>query len=326
MQQENSAEFSCEESSARVCSGSSQPSHGAMFYRGAVWVVVYLLGIAFPLLLLMVGVVPKGGGFWWDFSMGLGFAGLAMLCLQFVLTARFRRLASPFGMDIIYFFHRWAAIGAVLLLALHYAIIRIGYRDVLGPGNPLAAPWYMTSGRVALIIFLLILATSLWRKLFRIEYDLWRLCHGLLATLGVAFAMLHIQGVGYYTSSAPRQIIWSGYSLVWILILFYIRVLKPWILVRRPYRIVNIKEERGRSWTLTLAPSGNHSLKFAPGQFAWLSLGTSPFRAREHPFSFSGSAENPQQLQFTIKELGDFTRTIKNFKTGDIAYVDAPNA
>ena len=49
-------------------------------HRGAgavAWIALYLLLAAFPLLLLLLGPVPKGGGRWWDFSMALGFAGLA---------------------------------------------------------------------------------------------------------------------------------------------------------------------------------------------------------------------------------------------------------
>lgn len=273
----------------------------------------------------MAGDVPKGGGFWWDFSMGVGFAGLAMLGLQFVLTARFRRVTAPFGTDIIYFFHRWAAIGAVLLILVHYAIVKFAYADVLGAANLLKAPLHMTAGRLALILFLGILVSSILRKQLHIEYDRWRLWHGVLAVIAVALAIFHIQGVGYYTASVSRSVLWQGYTLAWLLILLYIRVIKPLGLKRKPYRITSVKPERASSWTVTVAPEGNHLLRFAPGQFAWLTLGSSPFRAEEHPFSFSGSAEQVPQLQFTIKALGDFTRTIGNFKPGDIAYVDAPH-
>jgi predicted ferric reductase len=45
--------------------------------------------------------------------MGLGFGALALAGLQFALTARFRRMTHPFGVDIIYLFHRYLAIGAL---------------------------------------------------------------------------------------------------------------------------------------------------------------------------------------------------------------------
>lgn len=49
-----------------------------------------------------------------------------------------------------------------------------------------------------------------------------------------------------------------------------------------------------------------------------------PGTLKEHPFSFSSSASSQNNLEFTIKQLGDFTRTIKHTKVGDIAYLDGP--
>jgi predicted ferric reductase len=46
---------------------------------------------------------------------------------------------------------------------------------------------------------------------------------------------------------------------------------------------------------------------------------------REHPFSVSSSPElAPGRIELTIKELGDFTRTIGATAAGDRAYVDGP--
>jgi predicted ferric reductase len=91
-----------------------------------------------------------------------------------------------------------------------------------------------------------------------------------------------------------------------------------------PYRVTDVRAERGRSWTLTLEPNGRPRLEFSPGQFAWLTLRASPFQAREHPFSIASSAAPDRPLEFTIRELGDFTRTIGATRPGETAYVDGP--
>lgn len=288
------------------------------------WAGLYLLLAAFPLLVLLIGPLPGGGGRWWDFAMGLGFAGLAVMGLQFVMTARFRRATAPFGIDIIYYFHRWIAVGGLGLILAHCVILRVLYPDALGPVNPRDASMHMTAGRAALALFVLIVATSLWRKQFGIEYDRWRWGHALMAVAAVVLAVTHIEGVGYYTNAGWKQVVWGAYSMLWIVLLAYVRVVKPWMLLRRPYTVVDVRAEHGHAWTLTLEPAGSHSMKFRPGQFAWLTLGASPFAAREHPFSFSGSAEEPRKLEFTIRELGDFTRTIGDTKAGETAYVDGP--
>ena len=74
--------------------------------RGAVWVVVYLLFILAPLFALLAGSWPPERGFWTEFSVALGYSGLAMMGLQFGLTARSRYVTKPWGEDVIYHFHR----------------------------------------------------------------------------------------------------------------------------------------------------------------------------------------------------------------------------
>lgn len=293
--------------------------------RGAAWIAAYIIFAAFPLLVLLTGNMPKGGGFWWDFAMALGFGGLAIMGLQSALTARFRRATAPFGVDIIYYFHRWVAVGALALLVAHYVILRGRYGSALGPTNPLEAAWHMTAGRAALLLFAVLIVSSLWRKNLRLEYDRWRIAHAVMAVAAVTLAITHVWGAGHYTRAAWKGALWSGYSLLWVLVVAYVRVLRPWSLWRTPYRVEAVRQERGRAWTVTVAPQGHAGLRFSPGQFAWLTLRASPFRAKEHPFSFSGSAADPPKLEFTIKELGDFTRTIRDVRVGERAYVDGPH-
>lgn len=52
------------------------------------WITVYLLLVLAPLIVLNIGEVPPGSGFWWDFSMALGFAGMAIMYMS--LTAEQR--------------------------------------------------------------------------------------------------------------------------------------------------------------------------------------------------------------------------------------------
>jgi predicted ferric reductase len=290
-----------------------------------LWVAAYVALVVFPLLVLLGGRLPRGGGYAWDFAMALGFGGLAMLALQSVLTARFRRATAPFGIDIIYYFHRWAAVAAVALVLGHYGILRVRFSEAVGSANPMVAPWSMTAGRVALVLFVVLVVSSLWRKTFRIEYDHWRAWHAVLAVSAVLLAMAHIWGVRHYTAATWKGVVWGAYTGMWVLVVGYVRIARPFSLLRRPYRVADVRREHGRSWTVALRPERHGGFRFSPGQFAWLTLRASPFRAKEHPFSMASSANNPEMIEFTIKELGDFTRGIGNVKPGEIAYLDGPH-
>jgi len=64
---------------------------------------------------------------------------------------------------------------------------------------------------------------------------------------------------------------------------------------------------------------------FLAGQFAWIKRGDSFFTLREHPFSFSSSAKHHKRVEFSIKELGDFTSTIRDVPIGTCACLDGPH-
>jgi predicted ferric reductase len=294
--------------------------------RAAVWIGLYLLLVLAPQAVLLFGEVPPGRGFWWDLSMSFAFAGVAMFGVQFALTSRMRRLSAPFGIDIIYLFHRYLAWIALGLVATHFAILWVGYTERLGPTiNPLVAPWELTAGRAALVLFALAVVTSQWRKQLRLEYGLWRYLHVALATLGFAAAIAHVVGVGYLTAAPAKRALWLALSALWVLLVVWVRVARPWSLLRAKWRVVEVRPERNDSWVLSLEPVGHGGLRrFLPGQFAWVTLRASPFALREHPFSIVSAPEDLPRVSFAIKALGDFTEGIKDISPGETAYVDAP--
>jgi predicted ferric reductase len=292
--------------------------------RASAWVLAYLLLVSFPLLVLLVAPRPPGLGLWWDLALALGFSGLAVMGAQFGLTARFRRAASPFGIDIVYYFHRWMAVAGIGLLLAHWAVFRVSAPEALGPSAPWSAPGYMSAGRGALLLFALLALSSLFRKALRIEYDRWRVLHAVLAVAAVLLALWHVVGAGTYTSTLWERGWLIAYAAGWLSLVVYIRVVRPWRVRDAPYRVVGVRPERGRTWTLTLEPVGHPGFRFSPGQFAWLTLGASPFRAKEHPFSIASSAAPGRPLELTIRELGDFTSRIGTTAVGETAYVDGP--
>ncbi|MEX2473054.1 MAG: ferredoxin reductase family protein [Gemmatimonadota bacterium] len=293
---------------------------------GLIWSFAYVALIVAPLVVLGSGlVVARGAGWWFDFSMGLGFGALALMGGQFLLTARFRRATAPFGMDVLYMLHRWLAVVGLLLVVAHYAILRVAYPRTLEPAWPGSAPFHMTAGRLALAIFVVLAASSLWRKAFGISYDRWRIAHIVLAVAGMVLAFVHVVGVGYHSGLFWTRIVLDLFMGSLIVIVAYVRVMKPIALTARPYRVTEVSPVRGRCWRLRLEPQGHDGFRFEPGQFVWISLGRSPLRAQEHPFSISGSAERAPALELTIKELGDFTGTIGKTEIGTVAYVDGPH-
>lgn len=243
---------------------------------------------------------------------------------MFVLTARFRHAAAPFGIDLIYYFHRWIALVSFVFIVAHPVILVFLEPDLLDDLRPSAISWYMLAGVTSIAALTALMVTSLWRQKLRIHYDAWRIWHALFAIAALVLAIVHIEGVGNYVSSPWKRVLWATISACCLALLFYVRLIKPLVLLRHPYRVEQVVQERGDAWTLVLQPEGHSGFTFMPGQFAWLTLRDSPFALKEHPFSISSSAMQPQTIHFTIKELGDFTRGIKEVSPGQTAYLDGP--
>ncbi len=294
------------------------------FISGLLWIFLYILITFSPLLILLIGSRPAGREFWRDLSVGLGFCGFAMLGLQFVLTARIKTIKAPFGSDIVYFFHHKVSQVMFFLIALHPILLFIFDPQSLRLLNLVKAPWAARFGVSAVLSMGLLIALSIWRKKIKLEYDRWRIWHGILATAGMALAMIHIELRGYYLNTLWKQLFWGAYGVFWIGVMAWVRVIKPFILLRRKYVVEAVIPERGNAYSLVLKAERHLGFKFHPGQFAWITLWDSPFQDHEHPFSISSSAAHRDRLTFTIKELGDFTGRIKQATVGQYVYVDGP--
>ncbi|MDP2757250.1 MAG: ferric reductase-like transmembrane domain-containing protein [Desulfurivibrionaceae bacterium] len=293
-------------------------------YYGILQIGVYLFLAMTPLLVLLTGHDVHGRGFWRELAVGLGFGGVSMMGLQFFLTGRFQGITSPYGIDVVYYFHRAISLVAFVFLLFHPSILLLSAPATFGLLNPLSAPGWMTAGTIALFVFALIVGSSLFRLKLGLGYEQWRLLHGFAAVTAVALALWHMIGVNYYLQGYVKRGLWIALAITWVMALLYVRLVKPLLMRSKPYTVESVTKERGKSWTLVLRPEGHGGMEFKPGQFAWLTIDRSPFSIREHPFSFSSSAMHPERLAFTIKELGDFTATIGSVAPGTRTYVDGP--
>ena len=119
-------------------------------------------------------------------------------------------------------------------------------------------------------------------------------------------------GFGRYLVDPWKQALWIGLAIFWIGLLVYVRIVKPLFMLRRPYRVAEVRKERGDTWTLAMEPDGHPGFRFSPGQFGWLTLWGSPFKITGHPFSFSSSAAAMDgRVEMSIRNLGDFTSAIR---------------
>jgi predicted ferric reductase len=303
----------------------------------AIWVGLYTLLVVLPLPLALIRLDP-GRGFWVNLSVALGFVGLAMFGLQFVMVARTFAVVHPVGVDLVLGFHRQMAYLATLLVFAHPMILFIFDSTFLGLLDVFTSPLRAKFAVASCVLLLALVALSVFRQRMHVRYETWQVTHAALAVAVVVTALGHVLLVGYYVREWWEQLLWFVLSAAFVGLGVWVRLLKPALRQRRPWVVESVDREAGVT-SITIVPRAGalgapvdldmasglwRPFRFEPGQFAWLQARRSAFALTYHPFSISSSAEHPERIRFSIKEHDHFSRDIADLEPGDAMYVDGP--
>ncbi|MCS5496641.1 ferric reductase-like transmembrane domain-containing protein [Cnuibacter physcomitrellae] len=298
--------------------------------RGAfvLWIAIYTVLAVLPLPLGRISLDP-GRGFWINLSVALGFVGLAMFGLQFVMAARSFLVVHPVGMDVVLDFHKQMAYLATLLVFAHPIILFVVDTSLLGLLDVVTSPLRAKFAVGSVILLIVLIVMSVFRRRLRIRYETWQATHAVLAVAVVVTALLHVLLVGYYVREWWEQTLWIAYSAAFIALGVWVRLVKPLVRRHRKWVVESIEDDVGSVTTVTLrlldpTSYAPHRFHFDPGQFAWLQARRSPFSLSYHPFSISSSALHPHRIRFSIKAHDGFSREIGDLVPGDTVYVDGP--
>jgi predicted ferric reductase len=300
-----------------------------LLMRGVFWFGLYVFLVTFPLVVAAV-VVPRGGSisFLVNLADGLGYLALAMMALELALVSRMDQASGAFGQDALLQFHRGMGLGALGLVLLHPLLLvssRAYPIAVLGLG--VAIPLPIRLGTFAALTALLLVATSLLRKRFKVSYEAWRLLHGIFAVLILLLVALHVSGVGRFQAALPMRLLGVGYLAIFLGVFLRYRLVRPLLLWRRPWEVVENRAELGGARTIRVRPVGHAGFAFQPGQFAWVNLGRTPFHLEQHPISMSsdGDVAPGGDIAFTIRALGDWSgEAVPKLKPGQRVWIDGP--
>ena len=292
---------------------------------GFCWLALYVAAILGTILLFLAGDVPPSRSFGVEFGVLLGFGLLLTLALQFFLTARFHWIGRPFGTDTLLQLHRHAGILLLLFLLGHPLVLFVSdpeFVKFLDPRENALRTIFLVLASIAMTLLVVL---SVWRKPFGMSYEWWRLTHGMMASGVVMVGLAHSWQVGHYIQGWGKRSLLIAIAGLAVGSFLYVRLIRPWRAKRNPYRVTAVRDERGEVSTLVLEPINHLGMKFRTGQYAWLSLGTSPFTLQQNPYSFSGSdRQAPSRIEFSAKALGDFSESLIDTDIGTLAYLEGP--
>jgi predicted ferric reductase len=286
--------------------------------------LLYLFLLLLPVF--MTTAAALGGPDKFAYNLGRAFALMAfvILALQFALAARLHWLESPFGLNLIFPFHRNMAILALLLLLCHPLLMAYGGGgwELLWGDNT----WYIWVGRLTLLTLFMNVVISLVSKPLKVSFETWRLGHNISGPAILILAFIHSWNASVDFNLLLLKWLWLVLLFQAAFLYWHHKFYLPARLRRQPYRVVEVKQETPNVWTLKFTPpEGEERFDFVPGQFQFVTL----LRGRglpveEHHFTISSSPTEKDFHTSTIKASGDFTASIGATRPGDLAAIEAP--
>src|SRR5262249_16799887 len=146
-------------------------------------------------------------------------------------------------------FHRAMALVATLLLCVHPVSVAWAEGGFLL--TRLRVPWSVWAGRVTLALLLAQVTVSLARRALRLSFDRWRRLHNPVALAILALGFAHSLSVGQ-DMQGGGLVVWVVMTVVALGCWLHGHVIRPRLLLRRPFRVIAVKSETAHVWTLTL--------------------------------------------------------------------------
>ena len=230
-------------------------------------------------------------------------------------TARF--FDRFFGMDKIIKFQRKFSLITMIFILLHPTFFILSNKLIWSYLIPDFSVIPFALGIISFYIFIIVLIASKIYKL--ISYAIWQYLH-LLAYLLFLFALYHAFNWGSDSGNWSVRVIYLILFTAIIIGIIYRTNYKIKQRFAGKFYVQGIKPETKDVFTLRL--KSEKKFIFKAGQFCFLRLNKDKLYAR-HPFTVA-SAPIENEISFTAKQTGRFTKALSKLKRGEEVIVDGP--
>lgn len=238
--------------------------------------------------------------------------GFFFFFLQFVLSSRVRLIERGFGLDAMIRLHRQTGRLALGFLLLHVLLLLTN--EIIR--KTVSFNLFRLIGAAVLMGLLVTAFVASSYKRLKWPYELWLNIHKTNYLL-FPLALIHV----FYNRPprTPLAYAWAAIALLFFGLLAH-KAFREWMIRKYPYEVTAVRQEAKDIWTLFFR---GRPFIYKPGQFLYLRLEQNGRLSSPHPFTIT-SSPTWDAVSVTPKESGDFTSTVKDIKTGDKAYLDAP--
>lgn len=254
-------------------------------------------------------------------SLAAAAAALTLMAGSALLGSRWAWVETALGgLDRVYAAHKWMGVWALVLASVHLLFKAGADGWEMAPILQLPGPWtrFVRQASYAALVGIVVLALNR-----NIPYATWRLWHKLSGPLFLVVVLHALSIKSPIALDSPAGLWLATWALLGAAGALYRLLLYPFLARHAEYEVVAV-EPGAAAAHIQLAPTAR-PLQFTPGQFGFLRLKHEGLR-EPHPFTIASSSGGDGRVDFVVRALGDYTRTlVANVRPGMRADVYAPH-
>lgn len=294
-----------------------------------------LLAVLSPVILLNDYFSGNWYSFFHSYSLGMffGLPAFMWFCIVLVLACRIRILDKLYGHDRVIIFHGYLAFSA-LLFALTHAILKFKYFGLEGIQVLLGISSLVLYLTITIVTCLLMIHglsnrsrilnsfRNYVQRKWGVDYSGLKFVHNGLS-IAAALMVTHVLMASSTNEKNSRiAMIWV-FGLTGLSFYVYHKLIRPLLLWRRSLYLRENRPLNGTVVELSIAPVPRSFANARAGQFAYIRLISSRCGWEEHPFTIS-SPPGSSSISLTIKDLGNYTHSLKEVEQGTRVLLDGP--
>ena len=299
------------------------------FLKNNLGVILVVVLAAIPLviwifMLPIAGRFVSSGATFRSLGQVTGLTGMALLSINFVLSARFKFLDRLFnGLNRVYLKHHIVGALSFGLLLFHpvfltiqflFLSLKYSFDFIFAFGS-----WPLFFGKLGLLIFVALMVITFY---LHFKYQNWKNTHkylGLVLFLG-GLHMLFIPSD--ISNNAILKYYMLGLAVLGAYSYCHHTIFGVYKKYEYKYELREIIKINDNIAELKLKPLAE-KIKFLPGQFIFLRFEVDGVLSESHPFSVT-SCSHDEYLSLGVKVLGDYTAMIYSLKPGAVCRIEGP--
>ncbi len=296
----------------------------------ALWLAGLGLGLVVGIQLATRSSLSGDGAILIEMSRWAALLGTYGSLLVIFLIARVPVIERGVGHDRMVSWHRKLGPIALILIALHVALIIAGYAASEAIGY-LSETWTLLSTyrwilpAFAGFILMMMAGISSWRVARRrMSYETWWVTH-LYLYLAIALAYMHAITIGQaFVTHAWARWIWIALYVITFGALILYRIIKPIMMSsRHGLKVHSVERESHDTYSVWITGKNLDKIGARGGQFFGWRFMTPNHWWQSHPYSLSAGPDN-KYLRITVKDLGDHSRSLSDLKPGVRVIAEGP--